>query len=328
MDRLHFYMPGWEVPKTSKDILTTRYGFVTDYAAEAFRTLRKQNLFDAVERQFRFGSHVEGRDATAIKRTVAGLLKLLHPDGSYTKAELQEYLEIAMEGRRRVKEQLKKRGSFEFYKTSFSFIDQEDSIERTVGVPEQGGTGAIPTDPQPPGIVYTAATDSESRVGIFRLEISLTEGTGKVRVPSGLEPSLKESLNRAIAYLQSIKQKMGIEQILLKKDIYAEAVDLSGGQVECTCGVAFYTAIISALQNRRIQAGTIILGDLTIQGNIKSLLSIAEPLTMAMENGAIRALIPVSNKAQFASLPEEVVEKIDLVFYSDVERAVVKALEG
>ena len=123
MDRLHFYLPGWEVPKTSKDVLTTRYGFVTDYTAEAFRNLRKQNLFDAVEHHFRFGSHVEGRDANAIKRTVAGLLKLLHPHGEYTKAELQEYLELAMEGRRRVKEQLKKRGSFEFYKTSFSYID-------------------------------------------------------------------------------------------------------------------------------------------------------------------------------------------------------------
>jgi len=328
MDRLHFYMPGWEVPKTSKDILTTRYGFVTDYTAEAFRVLRKQNLFDAVEKQFRFGSHIEGRDAIAIKRTVAGLLKLLHPHGEYTKAELQEYLELAMEGRRRVKEQLKKRGSFEFYKTSFSYIDLEDGVERTVGVPEQGGGGAIPSDPQPPGIVYTAATDTEGRVGIFRLEITLVDGNGKLHIPSGLDPSLKDSLNRAVAYLQNVKQRIGIDQILAKKDIYAEAVDLSGGHVECSCSVAFYTAIVSALQNRRVQAGTLILGDLTIQGNIKGLLSLTEPLTMAMENGALRALIPVSNKSQFASLPEEVVEKIDLVFYGDVERAVAKALEG
>ena len=255
-------------------------------------------------------------------------MKLLHPHGEYTKAELQEYLELAMEGRRRVKEQLKKRGSFEFYKTSFSYIDLSDSVERTVGVPEQGGTGAIPSDPQPPGIVYTASTDSDGRVGIFRLEITLTDGTGKLRVPTGLDSSLKESLNRAVAYLQSVKQRIGIEQILAKKDIYAEAVDLSGGQVECFCSVAFYTAIVSALQNRRVQAGTLVLGDLTIQGNIRGLPSLAEPLTIAMENGALRALVPVSNKSQFTSLPEEVVEKIDLMFYGDVERAVAKALEG
>ena len=327
IDRLHFYLPGWEVPKTSKDILTVHYGFVTDYLAEAFRALRKQNLYDAVERYYRFGSHVEGRDASAIRRTVAGLLKLLHPDSGYTKAELQEYLELAMEGRRRVKEQLKKRGSFEFYKTSFSYIDEEDDTERTVGVPEQGGTGAIPTDPQPAGTVFTAAADTEARVGLFRLEVTLTAGTGKLRVPTGLDTSLRESLNRALAYLQIVKTRLGIEPLLAQKDIYAEVVDLSGGRVECTCGVAFYVAIISALQNRRVQGGTIVMGDLTIQGNIKGVLSLMEPLAIAMDNGALRAVVPLSNKSQFAGLPEDVVEKVDLVFYGDVERAVMKALE-
>src|SRR5262249_18815930 len=159
--RLHFYMPGWEVPKNSKDILTSHYGFVTDYLAEAFRALRKLNWYDAVERQFRFGSHVEGRDATAARRTVGGLLKLLHPDGEYGQEAPQTYLELALESRRRVKEQLKKRGSFEFYKTSFSYIDQEDSVERSVGVPEQGGSGTISQDPLPPGSVYTASADGE-----------------------------------------------------------------------------------------------------------------------------------------------------------------------
>jgi ATP-dependent Lon protease len=327
IDRLHFYLPGWEVPKNSKELLTTHYGFVTDYLAEAFRTLRKQNLFDAVERYYRFGSHIEGRDASAVKRTVAGLLKLLHPDGAYTKLELQEYLELALEGRRRVKEQLKKRGSFEFYRTSFSYIDEEDGVERTVGVPEQGGAGAIPADPQPPGIVYTVAADTESHVGLFRLEVTLTPGTGKVRTPSGLDASLKESLNRAVAYLQNVKTRLGIDALLAQKDIYAEAVDLSGGHVECACGVAFYVAIISALQSRRLQGGTIIVGDLTIQGNIRGVLSLMEPLTIGLDNGALRALIPLANKAQFVTLPEEVVEKIDLVFYGDVERAVEKGLE-
>lgn len=327
IDRFHFYLPGWEVPKTSKDILTTRYGFVTDYIAEAFRALRKQNRFDVVERYFRLGSHVEGRDATAVKKTVSGLVKILHPDGEFGRAEVKEYVELAMEARRRVKEQLKKRGSFEFYKTSFSYIDNEDGIERTVGVPEQGGKGAISQDPLPPGSVYTAAMDEQSRVGLFRLEVNLTPGSGKLRVPSGLEKGLKESLNRAIAYLQSVKDRVGLTPLLAQKDIVAEAVDLSGGHVECACGVAFFVALMSALQNRRIQAGTVVLGDLTIQGNLKALPSIPEPLHIALENGAIRALVPIANKSQFANLPEEVVEKLDIVFYGDVERAVMKAIE-
>ena len=327
LDRMHFYLPGWEVPKNSKDMLTVHYGFVTDYLAEAFRALRKQNRFDEAERVFRFGSHVEGRDATATKKTVSGLLKILHPGGGWTKEELTEYVELAMEGRRRVKEQLKKRGSFEFYKTSFSYIDLADDTERSVGVPEQGGAGVISQDPLPPGTVYTAAVDSEAKVALFRLEVTLTAGTGKLRTPTGLEKSLKESLNRAFSYLQSVKDKLGLTQMLAQKDIYAEAVDLSGGRIDCPCGVAFFAAVISAVRNRHVQAGTVILGDLTIQGNIKGPASITEPLQVALESGALRALVPVSNKTQFAGLPEDVIERLDVVFYGDIDRAVLKTLE-
>lgn len=328
LDRMHFYLPGWEVPKNSKDLLTARYGFVTDYLAEAFRALRKQNRFDEAEKSVRFGSHVEGRDATAVRKTVSGLLKVLHPDGEWRKEELIEYVELAMEGRRRVKEQLKKRGSFEFYKTSFSYIDVETEVEHTVGVPEQGGAGIISPDPLTPGTVYTAAVDDEARVALFRLEVTLTAGSGKLRVPSGLEKALKESLNRAFAYLQNVKEKLGLAEQLVQKDIYAEAVDLSGGKVECPCGVAFFAAMISAIRNRQIQAGTVILGDLTIQGNIKGPASITEPLQLALESGALRVLVPVANKAQFAGLPEDVIDRLDVVFYGDIDRAVLKSLEG
>jgi len=327
LDRMHFYLPGWEVPKNSKDMLTGRYGFVTDYLAEAFRALRKHNRFDEVERAFRFGPHVEGRDATAARKTVSGMLKLLHPGGEWTKTEITEYVELALEGRRRVKEQLKKRGSFEFYKTSFSYIDLENDTERSVGVPEQGGAGVISQDPLPPGTVYTAAVDSEAKVALFRIEVTLTAGTGKLRTPSGLDKSLKESLNLAFSYLQNVKDKLALTELLAQKDIYAEAVDLSGGRIECPCGVAFFAAMISAIRNRQVQAGTVILGDLTIQGNIKGPASITEPLQMALEAGAFRALVPVSNKTQFAGLPEDVVERLDVVFYGDVDRAVLKTLE-
>jgi ATP-dependent Lon protease len=327
IDRLHFYLPGWEVPKNSKAMLTSQYGFVTDYLAEAFRTLRKQNRFDETEKVFRFGSHVEGRDATAAKKTVSGLLKILHPGGEWTKDELTEYVELALEGRRRVKEQLKKRGSFEFYKTSFSYIDQESGIERTVGLPEQGGPGVISQDPLLPGTIYTAAANEEAKVGLFRLEVTTTAGTGRLRTPAGLDRGLKESLNRAFSYLQSTKDRLGLVQVLAQNDLYAEAVDLSGSHIECPCGVAFFVAMISAIQNRRIQTGTVILGDLTIQGNIKGLASIVQPLQLVMEGGALRALVPLSNKAQFAGLPEEVVEKLDVVFYGDVDRVLLKSVE-
>jgi len=327
IDRLHFYLPGWEIPKNSKDILTLHYGFVTDYLSEAFRVLRKQNRFDAVEKQFRFGSHVEGRDATAARKTVSGMLKILHPDGNYTREELQEYLELALESRRRVKEQLKKRGSFEFYKTSFSYIDLEGQVERTVGVPEQGGKGAISQDPLPPGLVYTATIDDEGRLGLYRLEVTVTAGTGKLRTPSGLEHGLKESLNRAWSYLQGVKDRMGLTPTLAQKDVVAEAIDLSGGRVECACGVAFLAAMLSAIGQKKVQAGTVVLGDLTISGNVKALPSITEVLQLALENGALRILLPTGNKAQFSSLPEDVVDKLDIIFYGDVDRAISKIVE-
>jgi ATP-dependent Lon protease len=326
IDRLHFYIPGWEIPKNSKDILTTRFGFVTDYLAEAFRSLRKQNRYDEAERTVRFGSHVEGRDASAARRTVSGYLKLLHPDGSYTPEELERYVEIALEGRRRVKEQLKKRGSFEFFKTSFSYIDASGA-EHAVSVPEQGGSGAISQDPLPPGTVYTGAVDNDGNVALYRIEVTLTAGTGKLRTPSGLERGLKESLNRAWAYLQSVKERGGYDTQLAQRDMVAEAIDLSGGRVECDCGVAFVAAMMSAIGERRVQPGTVVLGDLTVQGNIKSLPSITEVLQLSRDNGAMRVLLPTGNKSQFASLPEDVVEDIDVVFYSDVDRAVARIVE-
>jgi ATP-dependent Lon protease len=328
MDRLHFYLPGWEIPKTSKDILTTHFGFVTDYLAEAFRVLRKQNRFDTTDQHFRFGSHVEGRDATAVRKSVSGLLKLLHPHGDFSPDELREYVELALESRRRIKEQLKKRGSFEFYKTSFSYFSKDgDVVERVVGVPEQGGAGLISPDPLPPGTIYTAAMDDQSHLSLYRLEVTLTAGTGKLRTPAGLEQGLKESLNRAWSYLRSAEDRMGLAPLLVQKDIVAEAIELSGGRVEAACGVAFFTAMVSAVTQRRVQAGTVVLGDLTIQGNIKAPPSITEVLQMAVENGALRVLIPTGNKAQVATLSEDVVEKLDLVFYSDIDRATTRAVE-
>jgi ATP-dependent Lon protease len=327
IDRLHFYLPGWEIPKNSKDILTTHYGFVTDYLAEAFRELRRQNRYDTVERHFRFGSHVEGRDATAARRTVSGLLKLLHPEGGFEPDELREYLELALEGRRRIKEQLKKRGSFEFYKTSFSYIDLADEVERTVGVPEQGGKGAISPDPLPPGSVYTGAVDDQGRLALYRLEVTLTPGTGRLRTPAGLETGLKESLNRAWTYLQAVKERMGLAPALAQKDVVAEAIDISGGRAECACGVAFLAAMLSAATERRVQAATVVLGDLTIQGNVKALPSVTEVLQLALENGAMRVLLPTGNRAQFTSLPEDVIEKLDIIFYSDVDRAMARIVE-
>lgn len=328
IDRLHFYLPGWEIPKNSKALLTQHYGFVTDYLAEAFHVLRRDNRYDALNGAYRLGSHIEGRDANAVRRTVSGLLKLLHPHGEWTHDELRIYLELAIEGRRRVKEQLKKRGSFEFYKTSFSYVDELDGREVLVGVPEQGGQGAISQDKLAPGTVYTATVDGESRVSLLRIEVGVAPGTGKLRTPAGLGKGLKESLSRAWSFLQTLKEQANLGPVIAVKDFAVEAIDLSGGGGESECGVAFFVALMSAIQNRNIEGGTVVLGDLTVQGNIRAPLSITECLQAALDNGALRVLLPVATKKQIALLPEEIVEKLDVVFYGDLDRVVMKAVAG
>jgi len=159
LDRIHFYIPGWEVPKMRVEFFTEHYGFVVDYLAEALRELRKHNYTEAIDRHFALGSHLNARDVKAVRKTVSGLVKLVYPHGEFTKEQLAELVELALEGRRRVKEQLKKMGSFEYHQTSFSLIDSDTREERFVGVPEQGGRDMIATDPLAPGSVYAASVD-------------------------------------------------------------------------------------------------------------------------------------------------------------------------
>ena len=181
IDRLHFYLPGWEIPKMRNDLFTDHYGFVVDYLAEALREMRKHNFTEIIDRHFSLGAHLNARDRKAVRKTVSGLMKILFPHGEVTQDELAEILELALEGRRRVKEQLKKMGSFEYYHTSFSYTLQETGEEQFVGVPEQGGRDLISADPLAPGTVYTAGVTSDGTVGLYRIEVSVSSGTGKAQ---------------------------------------------------------------------------------------------------------------------------------------------------
>src|SRR5215475_11921485 len=201
LDRIHVYLPGWEIPKMRVEFFTDHYGFVVDYLAEALRELRKHNFTEVIDRHFSLGSHLNARDVKAVRKTFSGLLKLVFPHGEFSKDELAEVLAIALEGRRRVKEQLKKMGSFEYHQTSFSYLDNETRDERFVGVPEQGGRDLISTDPLAPGSVYAASVTGDGTVGLYRLEVSLSGGTGKLKLAGGVSGEMKESIQRAFGYL-------------------------------------------------------------------------------------------------------------------------------
>lgn len=326
LDRIHFYLPGWEVPKMRVEFFTDHYGFVVDYLAEALRELRRHNFTETIDRYFSLGSHLNARDVKAVRKTVSGLVKLVYPHGVFTNDELAELIELALEGRRRVKEQLKKMGSFEYHQTSFSFIDSETREERFVSVPEQGGRDMIAIDPLAPGSVYTASVDEQGKVGLYRLEVGCSPGTGKLKIAGGVEGVMKESFQRAFAYLMGHKVKMGVGQQLDTTDFHVEAIDLLSNRVACDAGIALVAAVYSSLKRQSVQAGLVILGDLSIQGNIKAVRSLAEPLQVAMDNGARRALVPLENKRSFLEVSGEIVERVDPVFYSDPMTAAVKGL--
>jgi ATP-dependent Lon protease len=328
IDRLHCYLPGWEVPKLANDMFTDHYGFVVDYLAEALRELRKHTFTEIIDTHFDMGTHLNARDRKAVRKTVSGLMKILYPHGEIGPDELADLLELAMEGRRRVKEQLKKMGAFEYYHTSFSYTVVETGEERFVGVPEQGGRNLISTDPLAPGSVYAAAMAADGAVGLYRVEVTLAAGSGKLKTAGGVSGAIKESVQRAFSHLLAHKSDLGVARDLDVSDIHVEVLDLLGKRVEGEIGVAFCVACLSALRKAPVTAGLLVLGDMSLQGNVKPLRSLVEPLQIAMDNGARRALIPIENKRNFLDVPSDVMERVDPVFYGDPKTAALKAVGG
>lgn len=326
IDRLHFYVPGWEIPQMRNQLFTDHYGFVVDYLAEALREMRKHNFTEIIDRHFSLGAHLNARDRKAVRKTVSGLMKILHPHGDVTREDLTDILELALEGRRRVKEQLKKMGSFEYYQTSFSYTLQDTGEERFVGVPEQGGRDLISVDPLSPGTVYTAGVTADGTVGLYRLEVSVSSGTGKLKLAGGISGAMKESVQRAFSYIQAKKGEFGIARDLETSDMHVEVIDLLGNRVEAEVGVAFFVAVYSALRKAPVSPGLLVLGDMSVQGNIKPLRSLTEPLQVAKDNGAKRSLIPIENKRNFLDVSADIMEHVDPIFYGDPKTAAMKVL--
>jgi ATP-dependent Lon protease len=326
IDRMHFYLPGWEVPKMRTDMFTDHYGFVVDYLAEALRDLRKHNFTEIAERHYSYGTHLNARDRKAVNKTVSGLTKILYPHGEASRNEVAEMLDLALEGRRRVKEQLKKMGSFEYHQVAFSRVDRATGEEQVIGVPEQAAQKVMSPDPLAPGALYASGVAPDGAIGLYRVEVSTAVGAGKLRLAGGVAGAMKESVTRAFGYLAATRAEMGLAKEASSVDFHVEVVDLAGNRADAEIGVAFYVACVSALRRVSVAAGTIVLGDLSVQGNIKPVRSLAEPLQVAMDNGCRRALIPVENKQSYMDVSEEVAEQVDPIFYGDPRAAVIKAM--
>ena len=256
-DRIHAYIPGWEFQKTSDATYTDHFGLVTDYLAEVFQELRKQSYADYAERDFSFGDHLGGRDQKAVRKTVSGLIKLLHPDGEVTKTEREEYMAYGMEMRRRVKEQLKKMGGLEYWDTSFSYMDRESGQETFVSVPELGGGTLIAENGLPPGSVYTIGDTTDNRLALFLVQIQMNRGSGRVVPLGNLSRKMKEALQTADAYLKANLHNLGITHDLKAYDFTIQAINLNQAKEGAETAVAFFLSMVSAILGKPVQDQTV-----------------------------------------------------------------------
>lgn len=327
LDRMHFYLPGWEVPKLRPEYFTDNWGFISDYFAEFLREMRKRNEASCYHKFFKLGRCLNQRDTMAVNKTVSALCKLLYPDQNYSKADIEEILAYALEGRRRVKEQLKKLGGMEFYDTQFSYIDLENMEEKFVSVKEQGGGKLIPEGNSASGTVYSTC-NSSTTIGVARIECSLNEkGSGKFDV-TGLSNSkeLKESMKTAQNYFKAnakhISQTISLEQ----KDYLMHVDDCHGIGIDSSLSLAAYIAYISSALNRPLSAQLMVLGSMTIGGTILKVEDLANALQVCFDAGAKKILLPMSNAIDIATVPAELFAKFQTSFYTSPEDAVIKAL--
>jgi len=326
-DRFHAYIPGWEIPKMRPEFFTDQYGLIVDYLAEYFREMRKRSFGDAINKYFQLGRDLNQRDTIAVRHTVSGLLKLLYPHEEYDKAAVQRCLEYALENRRRVKEQLKKIGGMEFYDVHFSYVDQEDMEERFVSVPEQGGGSLIPDGPLNPGVLHTIAPGGEGHLGLYRLETQVTPGNGKLTT-SGLGSSTqaKEAIKVGFDYFKANAAGVSATAKSGDHDYHLHVVELHNTGPTTTMTLAAFIALCSGLLGKPVQSQIVVLGSMSLGGNIVPVENLAETLQVAFDAGAKRLLLPMASVGDIPTIPGELFAKFQTGFYSDPRDAVFKAL--
>lgn len=326
-DRMHYYLPGWEVPKMRPDYFTDKYGFIVDYMAELFREMRKRSFADAIDRYFKLGNNLNQRDVIAVRKTVSGFIKLLYPNGEYTRDDVEEILKYALEGRRRVKEQLKKIGGMEFYDVHFSYIDKETMNEEYVSVPEQGGGKLIPEGLGKPGHVYTVGHGDSGMIGVYKLENQVVSGAGKFEKSGvGSHRRAKESLDTAFRYFTSNSKSISSSISTKTKDYLMHISDLQGIGLTDELAIAELIGLCSGALEKPVQESLVVLGNMTVGGTIAKVEEFANVLQVCVDAGGKKVLIPASSVVDFQTVPADLLIKVQPVFYSDPTDAVFKAL--
>lgn len=326
-DRMHYYLPGWEIPKYRPEFFTNEYGFITDYIAEFFREMRKRSFSDSIDKYFNLGNNLNQRDVIAVRKTVSGLVKLLYPNGEYSKDDIEEILRYALVGRRRVKEQLKKIGGMEFYDVHFSYIHKENFEEEFVSVPEQGGGKLIPEGMGKPGHIYLVGHGETGMIGVFKIETEVVPGSGKFeRTGLGSNREAKESINTAFNYFKANKKNISGTISVQNFDYLMHIQDLQGIGVTSGLSLAAFIAMCSGALKKSIQSQMVVLGSMSIGGTITKVEELASTLQVCFDAGAKKILLPMASAADIGTVPPELFAKFQISFYQNVEDAVFKAL--
>ncbi|MDR2571132.1 MAG: protease Lon-related BREX system protein BrxL [Oscillospiraceae bacterium] len=327
LDRMHCYIPGWEIPKFRPDFFTDDYGFITDFVAEFMREMRKEPFADALDKYFRLGTNLNQRDVIAVRKSVAGFTKLMYPDGIFTKEDMAEILEISLEMRRRVKEQLKKIGGMEFYDVNFSYIDNESFDEHYIATPESGGGKLIPDGMCNPGQIYTVSQAKSGMIGVYRLETQMLPGNGKLTSTGiGTDRDAKEAINTAYNFLKAQANTISGNVSTTSKDYIINYQDMQGIGMTKILALPTLIAICSIALEKPVLSSLAVLGEFTIGGTLLKVENLADILQISLDSGAKKVLLPITAAAELHSVPADLVGAFSLIFYTSVQEAVFKAL--
>lgn len=326
LDRIGFFLPGWEIMKFAPSNFTNHFGFSTDYFSEFLHAQRKYSYVDAIDKWFTLGNQLRQRDTKPVRKTVSGLIKLLHPDGNFTKEDVEQYLKWAIEMRRRVKEQLKRIGGMEFWDTNFSYIDKETQEETFVPVPEERGTNLIEDTPLSPGTCYTATSDGD-KVSLIKIEVVTMAGNGKLNISGTSSAVMKEDIRNTYNYIRANEKTiLSQKQSLARMDVTVQVTALLGSTQQTGVGSTVFCGIVSAVFGRNLKPALGVIGNISIGGAVERAVNFSDRVSLLSENGAKTVLVPMDNLQEMATLPATILGKTDVPFYSNAQMLIQKMI--
>lgn len=328
MDRIHAFLPGWDVPKISKELLTDHFGLVSDFLSECWGQLRNQSRVHVLQNKVFFGGALSGRDTNAVNKTVSGLLKLVCPDESITTAEDVEWaVRIALEARRRVKEQQKRIGAAEFRNTHFSYVMGNDGVEKFVSTPELQAENCIGTDPLEPGQVWAISPGGgDEHPGLYRIESNEGFGSGVKILNKPVPPAFKESMGYAEQNLYARAMQLVGDKDPRQHEFTVQLRSFDASKSGSKLGVAILIALCTALLKKSVRGGLIVVGEINLGGSLEAIHNPVQIAEIAIEKGASGLLMPVACRRQLIDLSDDMATKIDIQFYSDAKDAFLKAI--